>query len=101
LYLAVGHLSGQASTALAAGQSTASQVAPGVLGFLIVAALALALFFLIRSMNKQLAKVGAARRKFGPEQPPDEPPAREPLKTLPEHFHNSPEYRQKNPGQQY
>jgi hypothetical protein len=101
LYLAAGHLSGQASTALAAGQSTASQVAPGALGFLIVAALALALFFLIRSMNRHLAKVGAARRTFGPEQPPEEPPAREPVRTLPEHFHNSPEYLQKNPGQQY
>jgi hypothetical protein len=88
-------------TALAAGQSTASQVAPGVLGFLVVAALALALFFLIRSMNKQLAKVGAARRKFGPGQPPEDPPDREPRKPLPEHFHNSPEYIKNNPGQQY
>jgi hypothetical protein len=88
-------------TALAAGQSTASQVAPGALGFLIVAALALALFFLIRSMNKQLAKVGAARRSFGPGQQADEPSAREPVKTMPEHFHNSPEYRQKNPDQRY
>jgi hypothetical protein len=77
--LAVGLLSGPASTtALAAGQSTASQVAPGALGFLIMAALALALFFLIRSMNKQLAKVGAARRTFRPEQP-EEPPADEHL----------------------
>jgi hypothetical protein len=87
---------------LAAGQSVASQVAPGALGFLVVASLALALFFLLRSMNKQLAKVGAARRTFGPDQPADEPPAREPpRKTLPEHFHNSPEYIEKNPGRQY
>lgn len=77
-------------TLLAAGQSTASQVTPGVLGFLVVAALALGLFFLIRSMNKQLAKVGAARRGFGPEQP-EEPPARERIQgSLPEHFHNTP-----------
>lgn len=87
-------------TALAAGQSTASQVAPGALGFLVVAALALALFFLIRSMNKQLAKVGAARRTFGPEveQPP---PAEERIQsTLPEHFHNSPEYLRNTPDDQ-
>lgn len=35
----------------------ASQVVPGVLGFLVVAAMGLALFFLLRSMNKQLRKV--------------------------------------------
>jgi large-conductance mechanosensitive channel len=42
----------------------ASQVAPGALGFLVVAAMALALFFLIRSMNKQLRKVDAGQRSF-------------------------------------
>ena len=36
---------------------TASQVVPGILGFLVVAAMGLALFFLLRSMNKQLRKV--------------------------------------------
>jgi hypothetical protein len=41
---------------LAAGP-TASEVEPGVLGFLVVAAMGLALFFLLRSMNKQLRKV--------------------------------------------
>jgi hypothetical protein len=35
----------------------ASQVVPGILGFLVVAAMGLALFFLLRSMNKQLRKV--------------------------------------------
>jgi hypothetical protein len=35
----------------------ASQVVPGVLGFLVVAGMGLALFFLLRSMNKQLRKV--------------------------------------------
>ncbi|MGH3158963.1 MAG: hypothetical protein ACRDNF_20655 [Streptosporangiaceae bacterium] len=49
-----------------ASQSIASQVAPGALGFLVVASMALALFFLIRSMNKQLHKVGADKRSFGP-----------------------------------
>ena len=37
--------------------SAASQVVPGVLGFLVVAAMALALYFLLRSMNKHLRKV--------------------------------------------
>jgi hypothetical protein len=35
----------------------ASQVVPGILGFLVVAGMGLALFFLLRSMNKQLNKV--------------------------------------------
>jgi hypothetical protein len=40
----------------------ASQVVPGVLGFLVVAGMGLALFFLLRSMNKQLRKVGREPR---------------------------------------
>jgi hypothetical protein len=51
-------------TALAGSSSIASQVEPGVLGFLIVFAMAVALYFLIRSMNKHLRKVGADRRTF-------------------------------------
>jgi hypothetical protein len=47
-----------------ASSSVASQVEPGVLGFLIVAGLGVALFFLLRSMNKQLRKVGADRKYF-------------------------------------
>jgi hypothetical protein len=35
----------------------ASEVVPGILGFLVVAGMAVALFFLLRSMNKQLRKV--------------------------------------------
>ena len=42
---------------LASGAPTASQVVPGVLGFLVVAGMGLVLFFLLRSMNKQLRKV--------------------------------------------
>jgi hypothetical protein len=44
-------------TLLAAGQSAASQAAPGALGFLVVAGMGLAIFFLFRSMTKQLRKV--------------------------------------------
>jgi hypothetical protein len=59
----------------AANNSLANEVAPGALGFLVVAGMALALFFLIRSMNKQLAKVGADKRTFVP---PGDPPPGEP-----------------------
>jgi hypothetical protein len=52
-----------------ASASTASQVEPGVLGFLIVAGIGVALFFLLRSMNKQLHKVSADRQYFS--EPPD------------------------------
>ena len=37
--------------------ASANAVVPGVLGFLVVAALGVALFFLLRSMNKHLRKV--------------------------------------------
>ena len=39
--------------------STLNDVEPGLLGFLVVAALGLALYFLLRSMNKHLRKVAA------------------------------------------
>jgi len=38
--------------------STVNDVEPGLLGFLVVAALAVALVFLLRSMNKQFKKIG-------------------------------------------
>lgn len=47
-----------------ASSSVASQVEPGVLGFLIVAGIGVVLVFLLRSMNKQLHKVGADRKYF-------------------------------------
>ena len=47
-------------TLLAAGQSAASSAAPGALGFLVVAGMGLALFFLFRSMTKHLRKVRLA-----------------------------------------
>jgi hypothetical protein len=37
---------------------TVNDVEPGVLGFLVVAALGLALYFLLRSMNRHLRKLG-------------------------------------------
>jgi len=47
-------------TLLAAGQSAASSAAPGALGFLVVAGMGLAVFFLFRSMTKHLRKVRLA-----------------------------------------
>ena len=52
-----------------ASSSTASQVYPGLVGFLVVAGMGLALYFLFRSMNKQL-------RKIAPGQPSSAPPGR-------------------------
>jgi large-conductance mechanosensitive channel len=41
------------------GAPSEDQVTPGVLGFLIVVALGVALFLLVRSMNKQIRKIEA------------------------------------------
>jgi len=38
--------------------STLSNVEPGLLGFLVVAGIGIALVFLLRSMNKQFRKIG-------------------------------------------
>jgi hypothetical protein len=43
--------------AAAASSSSINDIEPGVLGFLVVAALGVALVFLLRSMNKHLRKV--------------------------------------------
>lgn len=42
----------------ASSTSTVNDVEPGLLGFLVVAALGVALYFLLRSMNKQFRKIG-------------------------------------------
>ncbi len=60
-------------TYLAAGSaSTLGNVVSGTLGFLVVAGMGLVLFFLLRSMNKQLRKVapGPAWREDVPDQGP-------------------------------
>ena len=44
-------------TVLADSTPAAGQVVTGVLGFLVVAGMGVALFFLLRSMNKHLRKV--------------------------------------------
>jgi hypothetical protein len=52
-----------AHTALAASSATDNEVTPGVLGFLVVAGMGVILYFLLKSMNKQLKKI--------PPPPPD------------------------------
>ena len=56
-------------TAVAAAVPASDQVTPGVLGFLVVAAMGVALVFLLRSMNKQFRKItpeaGAAEKAEG------------------------------------
>jgi hypothetical protein len=49
-----------------ASSSTASQVYPGLVGFLVVAGMGLALFFLFRSLNKQLHKVAPGQPSSAP-----------------------------------
>jgi hypothetical protein len=46
--------------AVAASSSASDNVEPGVLGFLVVAAIGVALVFLLRSMNKQFRKISPA-----------------------------------------
>jgi len=43
--------------AVAASSSASNDVSPGVLGFLVVAAMGVALVFLLKSMNKQFRKI--------------------------------------------
>jgi hypothetical protein len=60
-------------TYLAAGSaSTLANVVSGTLGFLVVAGMGLALFFLLRSMNKHLRRVapGPAWREDAPDPGP-------------------------------
>ena len=67
--------------ALAASSSSTNDVAPGVLAFLIIAAMGVALVFLLRSMNKQFRKItpapgppagdGAAEEAKAPAQRPE------------------------------
>jgi hypothetical protein len=51
------HLTFGVLAAVAASSASSNDVEPGVLGFLVVAAMGVALFFLLRSMNKQFNKI--------------------------------------------
>jgi len=48
---------GVLATAVAASSPSSDDVTPGVLGFLVVAAIGVALVFLLISMNKQFRKI--------------------------------------------
>jgi hypothetical protein len=61
-----------AAAVLAASQSTANEVTPGVLGFLVVAGMGVALYFLLKSLSKQL-------KKLPPPDPEDEAKPLSPL----------------------
>ena len=59
--------------AVAASSSASNDVAPGVLGFLVVAAMGVALVFLLRSMNKQFRKITPTPDAAGQSRPQDKP----------------------------
>jgi hypothetical protein len=68
--------------AAAAASSTASNdVEPGVLGFLVVAGIAVALVFLLRSMNKQFRKITPPPEDAGGGEQQDGAAARAPAQT--------------------
>ena len=58
-HLVLAAVAASSSAAVAASSSASNDVAPGVLGFLVVAAMGVALVFLLRSMNKQFRKIDA------------------------------------------
>ena len=64
--------------AVAASSSSSNDVTPGVLGFLVVAAMGAALVFLLRSMNKQFRKITPEARDTQETQ--SKPPQNEPAK---------------------
>ena len=61
-------------TVLASSTPAAGQVVTGVLGFLVVAGMGVALFFLLRSMNKHLRRVVREPRWREEAQPRQEAP---------------------------
>jgi len=75
---------GVLAAAVAASSPPSDDVTPGVLGFLVVAAIGVALVFLLKSMNKQFRKItpkaegtATANAAPGPKAALGEPPARE------------------------
>ena len=70
--------------AVAAASPSSNDVTPGVLGFVVFAVMAVALVFLLKSMNKQFRKItpkaeGTATASAAPgsKTAPGEPPAQE------------------------
>jgi hypothetical protein len=69
-----------ALAAVAASSSSSDNVGTGVLGFLVVAAMGVALVFLLRSMNKQFRKITPSPDAPEPGAPGGEE-ARDPART--------------------
>ena len=82
---------GVLAAAVAASSPPSDDVTPGVLGFLVVAAIGVALVFLLKSMNKQFRKIApkadgttAANTAPGSQAAPGEPSGRKhPSRTAP------------------
>jgi hypothetical protein len=72
-FLAAALASGTSST------STLANVEPGVLGFLVVAGIGVALVFLLRSMNKQFRKLGPPPGETDAESASGEPVSDQPV----------------------
>jgi hypothetical protein len=70
--------------AAASSSSALNDVEPGLLGFLVVGALGVALVFLLRSMNKQFRKIGPPPEETDAEEP-GETPSQRPLRGLAAH----------------
>jgi hypothetical protein len=70
--------------AAASNSSTLNDVEPGLLGFLVVAAIGIALVFLLRSMNKQFRKIGPPPEETD-EAGTGEQPGQRPLRGLAAH----------------
>ena len=58
---------GVLAAAVAASSPPSNDVTPGVLGFLVVAAIGVALVFLLKSMNKQFRKIAPKDEATVPE----------------------------------
>jgi len=69
----------------ATNSSALNDVEPGLLGFLVVAGLGLALVFLLRSMNKQFRKLGPPPAEETGADELSEVPAQRPLRGLAAH----------------
>jgi len=66
----------------ASNSSALNDVEPGLLGFLVVAGLGVALVFLLRSMNKQFRKLGPPPEETDADEPAD---GQRPLRGLAAH----------------
>jgi hypothetical protein len=69
------------AAAVAASSSNSSDVTPGLLGFLVFAGIAVALVFLLRSMNKQFRKITPQQSQEPPKAPGDGEDAKAPAQT--------------------